>query len=112
MGISSEQTADQAEAVAAAARQALNLAEEDTQMVEQTLIQMLGLREAVVPVSQQNQRLYDSTSQIGNISTLGSLVSDLASQTNIQAVKAAVEAVRTGEYGKGLAAVASFHSLS
>ena len=103
MGISSEQ----AEAVAAAARQALNLAEEGTQMVEQTLNQMLGLREAVVAISQQNQRLYDRTSQIGNISTLGSLVSDLASQTNIQAVNTAVEAVRAGEYGKNLAVVAS-----
>ena len=76
-------------------------------MVEQTLNQILGLREAVVAISQQNQRLYDSTSQIGNISTLGSVVSDLASQTNILAVKAAVEAVRSGEYGKGLAVVAS-----
>jgi len=43
----------------------------------------------------------------GYISTLGSLVSDLASQTNIQAVNTAVEAVRAGEYGKGLAVVAS-----
>ena len=76
-------------------------------MVEQTLNQMLGLREAVVAISQQNQRLYDSTSQIGNISTLASLVSDLASQTNIQAVNTAVEAVRAGEYGKNLAVVAS-----
>jgi methyl-accepting chemotaxis protein len=76
-------------------------------MVEQTLIKMLGLREAVVAISQQNQQLYDSTSQIGNISTLGSLVRYLASQTNIQAVNAAVEAVRVGEYGKGLAVVAS-----
>lgn len=74
-------------------RQALNLAAEGTQMVEQTLNQMLGLREAVVAISQQNQQLYDSTSQMGNISTLGSLVSDLASQTNIQAVNTAVEAV-------------------
>jgi len=107
LGISSEQATEQAEAVAAAARQGLNLAEEGTQMVEQTVNQMLGLREAVATISQQNQRLYDSTSQIGNISTLGSLVSDLASQTNIQAVKTAVEAVRVGEYGKGLAVVAS-----
>jgi methyl-accepting chemotaxis protein len=108
LGISFEQTAEQAEAVAAAARQALNLAEEGTQMVEQTLTQMLGLREAVVAISQQNQRLYDSTSQIGNISTLGrSLVSDLASQTNIQSVNTAVEAVRAGEYGKNLAVLAS-----
>jgi methyl-accepting chemotaxis protein len=76
-------------------------------MVEHTLNQMLGLREAVVAISQQNQRLYDSTNQIGNISTLGSLVSDLASQTNIQAVHTAVEAVRAGEYGKNLGVVAS-----
>jgi len=41
--------------------QALNLAAEDTQMVEQTLNQMLGLREAVVAISQQNQRLYQKT---------------------------------------------------
>ncbi len=68
---------------------------------------MLGLREAIVAISQQNQRLYDSTSQIGNISTLGSLVGDLASQTNILAVNTAVEAVRRDEYGKGLAVVAS-----
>ena len=61
MGISSEQTAEQAEAVAAANSQALNLAEEGTQMVEQTLNQMLGLREAVVAISQQNQRLYQKT---------------------------------------------------
>lgn len=107
MGISSEETAEQAEAVAAAARQALNLVAEGTQMVEQTLNQMLGLREAVVAISRQNQRLYDSRSQIGNVSTLGSLVSDLASQTNIQAVNTAVEAVRAGEYGKNLAVVAS-----
>ncbi|XZN99927.1 MAG: methyl-accepting chemotaxis protein [Microcoleus sp.] len=107
LGRSSQQTAEQAEAVAAAARQALILAEEGTQMVEQTLNQMLNLREAVVAISQQNQRLGDSTSQIGNISTLASLVSDLASQTNMLALNAAVEAVRAGEYGKGFAVVAS-----
>ena len=68
---------------------------------------MLGLREAVVAIPHQIQRLYDSTSQIGNISTIASLVCDLASQTNILAINTAVEAVRCGEYGKGLAVVAS-----
>jgi methyl-accepting chemotaxis protein len=107
LGISSRHTAEQAEAVATAARQALTLAEEGTQMVEQTLNQMLSLREAVAAISQQNQRLGDSTSQIGNISALANLVSDLASQTNMLALNAAVEAVRAGEYGKGFAVVAS-----
>ncbi len=107
LGISSRHTAEEAEAVAAAARQALTLAEEGNKMVQQTLNQMLSLREAVAAISQQNQRLGDSTSQIGNISTLANLVSDLASQTNMLALNAAVEAVRAGEYGKGFAVVAS-----
>ncbi|WP_293124193.1 methyl-accepting chemotaxis protein [Microcoleus sp. bin38.metabat.b11b12b14.051] len=107
LGISSRHTAEQAEAVAAAALQALTLAQEGTQMVDQTLNQMLSLRQAVTAISQQNQRLGDSTSQIGNISALANLVSDLAAQTNMLALNAAVEAVRAGEYGKGFAVVAS-----
>ncbi|MGL5065811.1 MAG: methyl-accepting chemotaxis protein, partial [Microcoleus sp.] len=107
LGVSSRQTVEQAEAVSGAARQALTLAREGTQMVEQTLNQMLSLREAVEAISQQNQRLGDSTTQIGNISTLANLVSDLANQTNMLALNAAVEAVRAGEYGRGFAVVAS-----
>ncbi|MCU0544594.1 MAG: methyl-accepting chemotaxis protein [Oscillatoriaceae cyanobacterium Prado104] len=106
LGISSRQTAEQAEAVASAARQALNLAREGNQMVEQTLDRMLSLEETVEAIARQNQRLGDSTTQIGNISSLANLVSDLANQTNMLALNAAVEAVRAGEYGTGFAVVA------
>ena len=104
LGASSRQSAEQAEASAAGARQALNLADNGTKAVEQTLAGMATLREKVGAIADQILRLSEQTNQIGSIS---GLVGDLANQTNMLALNAAVEAVRAGEHGKGFSVVAS-----
>ncbi len=102
LGASSRQSAEQAEAAASGAQQALNLAEGGTRAVERSLDGMNTLREKVDAIADQILRLSEQTSQIGGIS---GLVSDLANQTNMLALNAAVEAVRAGEHGKGFAVV-------
>ncbi len=99
----STQTAAQASASATGARQALSLAEEGTQAVQKTLRGMSGLQESVDEIAQQVVNLGDQT---GQITTVSDLVADLAKQTNMLALKAAVEAARVGEQGKGFGVVA------
>ncbi|MBD2459509.1 CHASE3 domain-containing protein [Oscillatoria sp. FACHB-1407] len=104
LGISSRQSAEQAESAATGARQALTLAEGGTQAVGRTLEGMASLKKKVDAIASQICHLSEQTNQIGNIT---SLVNDLANQTNMLALNAAVEAARAGDHGKGFAVVAS-----
>lgn len=101
---SSRACASQAEAAAFGASQALKLTAVGSQAVNNTLDGMANLKQKVEAIQKQILRLSEQTDRIGNIS---SLVSDLANQTNMLAINAAVEAVRAGESGKGFAIVAS-----
>lgn len=104
LGESSKACAEQAEAAAFGATQALKLTAGGSQAVDNTLKEMATLTKNVAAIQTQILRLSEQTDRIGNIS---SLVSDLANQTNMLAINAAVEAVRAGESGKGFAVVAN-----
>ena len=103
LGESSRACASQAEAAAFGAKQALALTVGGRQAVDNTLTEMATLKQNVEAIEKQILLLSEQTHRIGNIS---SLVSDLANQTNILAINAAIEAWRAGESGKGFSIVA------
>lgn len=68
-----------------------------------TLARLDELGGAVGLAADQLSRLSHSITQIGDVSAL---IKDIASQTNLLALNAAIEAARAGEHGRGFAVVA------
>jgi methyl-accepting chemotaxis protein len=103
LGSTSLQSAITAESSNSGALQALTLAEEGSESVQEAIAGISTLKEQVNAIAEQIMRLSEQTGQIVNISQL---VGDIANQTNMLALNAAVEAVRAGEQGKGFTVVA------
>lgn len=80
-----------------------SVATEGGQIVELTVKKMRDIA-TVVQVSAKNiEQLGESSKQIGEII---SVIDDIADQTNLLALNAAIEAARAGEQGRGFAVVA------
>ena len=85
---------------AAEARQA---AQDGSQTIEDSIRDMRSIKEKVGISAQRVEEMGVRSSEIGVIIET---ISDIASQTNLLALNAAIEAARAGEHGKGFAVVA------
>jgi len=84
-------------------RGATDRANEGREIVNQTIARLRRIAEVVSGSSQSINELARSADQIGEIA---SVIDDIADQTNLLALNAAIEAARAGEQGRGFAVVA------
>ncbi len=84
-------------------KEAGNIAKEGGSVVAETVIGMNRITDASDKTAKTVQELGNSSTQIGEIVQV---INDIADQTNLLALNAAIEAARAGEQGRGFAVVA------
>ncbi len=97
------QVSENSNKAADAARNAADLAKNGGKIVEDAISKMRAIADSVGQSSQKVEGLGRSSNQIGEI--VG-VIDEIADQTNLLALNAAIEAARAGEQGRGFAVVA------
>ena len=96
-------TTQDAGQVASSALQAAKISQEGRKSTEEAIATMQRIRDEMDAIAESMMRLNDQTQTIGQIIDA---VNALATQSNLLAVNAAIEASKAGERGKGFSIVA------
>ncbi len=103
MAVSIDQVSANASESSAVAERSVAIANKGSEVVQSTISGMDNIREQIQETSKRIKRLGESSQEIGDII---SLITDIADQTNILSLNAAIQASMAGDAGRGFAVVA------